>query len=92
MRDQPPVVVVGSSVEASQLELVIADDGVGIPPDVMPHISDPLFSTNGSGIGLGLSIIRGIVKQHDGEIGTTRQAGKGTHVIVWLSLEQGESL
>jgi len=87
-RDQPRAVVVGSSVEAGRLKLVIADTGVGIPPDVMPHIFDPLFSTKDSGIGLGLSIVREIVKQHDGEIEIASRAGEGTQVIVWLPLAE----
>lgn len=51
-------------------ELVVEDDGPGIPPDVMPRLFEPFFSTKptGKGVGLGLSISHGIIRRMGGEI------------------------
>lgn len=88
--DRDRVLTVQSSADADRLKLVIADVGCGISPNVMAKIFDPLFSTKSFGIGLGLSVVREIVKQHNGEIEITSQEGAGTQVAVWLPLPHPE--
>src|SRR5262249_13017711 len=53
-----------------EIVISIADDGSGIPPDVLPRIFDPFFTTKpvGRGTGLGLSIGHGIIAEHGGKI------------------------
>ena len=48
----------------------VADNGKGIPPEVLPKIFDPFFTTKevGKGTGLGLSIVYKIVEQHGGKM------------------------
>ena len=67
----------------------IADNGKGIPPEVLPKIFDPFFTTKeiGKGTGLGLSISYKIVEQHGGRIAVASTVGKGTKFTVWLPLK-----
>jgi signal transduction histidine kinase len=67
----------------------VADNGKGIPPDVLPKIFDPFFSTKeiGKGTGLGLSISYKIVQQHGGRIDVESKVGSGTQFTVWLPLK-----
>ncbi len=64
------------------------DNGIGMTEDVVPHVFEPFFSTkeNTSGIGLGLSIVHGIVQSHKGKIGVSSQRGKGTTIAITLPL------
>ncbi len=67
----------------------VEDTGEGIPPDVLPKIFDPFFSTKdiGNGTGIGLSISYKIVQQHGGRIGVNTEVGKGTRFTVFLPLK-----
>jgi len=64
----------------------VADNGKGIPPEVLPKIFDPFFTTKevGKGTGLGLSIVYKIVQQHGGRIDVKSTVGKGTVFTVVL--------
>ena len=72
--------------------MAITDTGCGIPPENIPHLFDPFFTTKevGKGIGLGLAISYGIVKQHRGEIEVQSSAGTGTTFRVLLPAEPDE--
>jgi signal transduction histidine kinase len=74
----------GESVEIS-----VVDTGAGIPPEVLPHIFEPFFSTKrGKGTGLGLSISQAYVRSHGGEITAESSPGSGTTMRVLLPIEQ----
>jgi len=77
-------VTVTTTVAGDQFELVVADTGAGIAPDVLPKVFEPLFSTKNFGTGLGLPIVKQIVEQHGGTVGVTSEIGKGTRVVVRL--------
>ncbi|MHB8709653.1 MAG: ATP-binding protein, partial [Desulfuromonadales bacterium] len=64
----------------------IKDDGSGIAPEHLVHLTDPFFTTKreSGGTGLGLSVSAGIVKEHGGELQFDSQPGGGTVVLLTL--------
>ncbi|MCD6531579.1 response regulator, partial [bacterium] len=60
------------------VELVVADNGPGIPPEILPKIFDPYFTTKEQGTGLGLAIVYSVVKKHKGHISVDSKPGRGT--------------
>lgn len=78
------VLTLQTRLSPDRLELRIADTGIGIKPDILPRIFEPLFSTKGFGVGLGLVIVRKIMQRHAGGIEISSVEGKGTQVLLWL--------
>ncbi|MCL6637571.1 MAG: PAS domain S-box protein [Alicyclobacillus sp.] len=61
-----------------------ADQGTGIPPELLAKIGEPFFTTKEKGSGLGLMICERIVREHGGRLTIQSQLGVGTEVEVWL--------
>ena len=74
------------------VKLAVRDTGVGISPAIMNKIYDPFFTTKklGEGTGLGLSVVHGIVHQHEGYIFAESEAGLGSTFTVYLPMVEGE--
>ncbi|MBX3424395.1 MAG: response regulator [Pirellulales bacterium] len=66
--------------------VVVRDAGVGIPPEILPRILDPFFTTKepGKGTGLGLATVFGIVKHHNGCLNVQSEVGAGTTITILL--------
>jgi two-component system cell cycle sensor histidine kinase/response regulator CckA len=66
--------------------ITVRDDGHGIPPEDLPHVSEPFYTTqpSGKGTGLGLATVYGIVKQNNGFIWVYGEPGSGTIFKVYL--------
>jgi signal transduction histidine kinase len=74
----------GRKVDDS-VEVAIADTGVGIPPENLHRIMEPLYSTKARGLGLGLAIARSILEKNRGTMRVTSEPGRGTTFIVRLA-------
>jgi PAS domain S-box-containing protein len=77
-----PAITIRSFLENDRVTLTVSDNGVGIAQAVLDKVFEPFFTTKevGGGMGLGLSISYGIVKDYDGEIDVQSDEGVGTTV------------
>ncbi len=84
-----------AAVGEDRVRFTVADTGLGIPPEHLPHVFEKFFRvpgrTQGRGTGLGLAIVREIVTAHHGEVACDSQPGKGTvfHLTVPVWQEAG---
>ncbi len=76
----------GCDTAARVVWVRVSDQGHGIAPEHLPHLTDPFFTTKreSGGTGLGLSVSAGIVKEHGGELSFDSQPGAGTTVLLTL--------
>jgi len=74
--------------EEKQICIEIADTGVGIPPEILPKVLEPFYTTKpeGKGTGLGLPICRRITEGHGGTLNITSEGGPGTGTRVSITL------
>jgi signal transduction histidine kinase len=79
-------VAVESRLEGSEVVVQVRDNGPGIPPEHLPKIFDPGFTTKGVGVGLGLglSVAYLVIREHGGTIRVDSEPGSGTTVTVRL--------
>ncbi|HET9984826.1 MAG TPA: HAMP domain-containing sensor histidine kinase [Longimicrobiales bacterium] len=72
----------GRLLPNGRVELVVQDNGPGIPPELLPRVFEPHFSTSSSGTGLGLAIVRRLVEGWGGEVAAESEPGAGTAIRV----------
>ena len=75
--------------QSRQIEIQVRDDGMGIPPDLLPRMFEPFLTTKetGKGVGLGLAISKTIVERHGGVIEVESQPGRGTTFYIFLPVD-----
>lgn len=66
------------------VEIIVADNGPGIPLDQQERIFTPFFSTKATGTGLGLSLVSRIIRAHEGVLHLASSPGKGTTFTIFL--------
>jgi len=84
-------ITVAVESRADSAAIVVADTGRGIPPEILPNIFRPFYTTKGNGTGLGLSLARRIVEEHHGRIEVTSSPGHGTSFLVLLPRQKAEA-
>ncbi|HBK06045.1 MAG TPA: hypothetical protein DDZ81_09290 [Acetobacteraceae bacterium] len=74
------------------VRLSVVDDGMGMAPDILRHVTEVFFTTKpeGKGTGLGLSMARGFAEQSGGALTIESTPGKGTAVSLWLPVAPAE--
>ena len=84
------IIIRTKNTDNNSVRLEISDNGCGIPPEDIPHIFQPFFSTkrDARGIGLGLAIVHGIVTNHSGKIEVDSVVGRGTTVSLIFPLRK----
>jgi PAS domain S-box-containing protein len=80
---------IGSAIDKhlkdfSYVEVVISDEGHGIPQKVISRIFDPYYTTKSGGTGLGLSVVYSIIQRHEGHIAVESTSGKGSIFRIYL--------
>ena len=85
-------VTVTARSAAGGVELSVADNGIGIAPNELPHVFDRFYRADGAraqaGAGLGLAIARQIAELHDGTLRVTSTSGVGSTFTFWLAGRQ----
>jgi signal transduction histidine kinase len=81
-----PTVSVSTKKSSDHIEVIVSDNGNGIPPKVMDKIFQPFFTTKptGQGTGLGLSLSYDIIKAHGGEIKVESKDGEGASFYIQI--------
>ncbi len=77
-----------TDLDDAHLSISFADTGGGIPPDNMSKVFEPYFTTKAGGSGLGLLIVRRIVREHGGEMDLINTEGRGLTLTLNLPLYQ----
>ncbi len=79
--------------ELQMVRLTVADTGHGIPREVIKKIFDPFFTTKefGKGTGLGLTVVKGIIEEHQGSIAVESQEGAGTTFTILLPMADNKT-
>ena len=81
---------IGLAQEKEWIKLTVADTGHGIPRELLTKIFEPFFTTKefGKGTGLGLTVVKGIIEEHQGSIGVESEEGKGTTLTILLPMSR----
>src|SRR5262249_26564708 len=83
-------VIVRAEAAGPHVRISVQDTGPGIPPNVLPKIFEPLFTTKSFGTGLGLPTVRRYIEQHGGTIDVASVRGEGATFTIYLPRLEGE--
>ncbi|MED3661041.1 HAMP domain-containing sensor histidine kinase [Ureibacillus sp. FSL K6-8385] len=94
--DENAKVTINSYVSDRRAVIEIQDEGIGIPEEDLPHITERFYRVNKArsrsdgGAGLGLSIVKQLVKMHNGTLSIKSAVGEGTQVTITLPIMEEE--
>lgn len=88
---QNPLITVSSHRTPRGIEFNVTDNGVGMNAEQRSRIFEPLYSTKGFGIGLGVPAIQQVLQQHGGGLEYKSEIDKGTTATAWFPLELTEA-
>jgi len=92
--DQISATVYPDLPPGSYVKLTVSDTGTGIDHEIKDRIFDPYFTTKevGKGTGIGLSVVHGIVKSHNGAISVDSKSGEGTTFSILFPMAEEEAV
>lgn len=84
--NKEPLITISTKELHSEIQLIVSDNGLGIPSEDIPHLFDPFYTkkVSGKGLGLGLSIAYNIIKDFGGSIHVKSVENQGSEFIVTL--------
>lgn len=91
--DRGGKVVIGARADAGTMTFTVEDSGIGMTEEDLARVGEPYFQARSSrdrrhaGTGLGMSIVKGLVRLHGGELSIRSRVGEGTRVAVCLPLD-----
>jgi len=90
IRENGEITVRTKNPDEDSIRIDVADNGTGIAPQDVPHIFEPFYTTkrDSSGLGLGLSIVHGIIQNHKGKVEVDSELGKGTTISIIFPLKR----
>ncbi len=90
IRENGEIIVRTSNPDEDNIRIDIADNGTGIEPQDIPHIFEPFYTTkrDSSGLGLGLSIVHGIIQNHKAKVEVDSKLDEGTTITIIFPLKR----
>ena len=86
-------ITVSSGVDGRFVTIEICDSGVGMTEEVKRHVFEPFYTTKGEhGTGLGLAMVYGCIRRHEGTVHLESEPGKGTAFIIRLPFDKTERI
>ncbi len=80
--------IIATCRQGGRAEVTVEDSGPGVADEARGRIFEPLFSTRGFGVGLGLPIVKGIMERMGGGVELKEKGGRGACFLLWLPLER----
>jgi signal transduction histidine kinase len=77
--------IINARAGQDEIALTISDTGVGISPNIMPKLFQPLVTTKAKGMGMGLAVCKRLLEAQGGQIEIESEQGIGTVVIIKIA-------